>query len=84
MLEATARYVKAKMKDWKESNINLMKEAIQTLKCMTDHCDRVPKRAVFVYSVFLCDKLGDVKVSVAIKELFMTLTDFVTAKFVAS
>lgn len=28
MLEATARYVKAKMKDWKESNINLMKEAI--------------------------------------------------------
>jgi hypothetical protein len=51
---------------------------------MTDHCDRVPKRAVFVYSVFLSDKLGDVKVAVTIKELFMTLTDFVTAKFIAS
>jgi len=51
---------------------------------MTEHCDRIPKRAVFVYSAFLCDKLGDVKVATTIKELLMTLTDFVTAKFVAS
>ena len=28
MVEATAKFVKAKMKDWKESNLVLMKEAI--------------------------------------------------------
>ena len=30
MVEATAKFVKARMKDWKESNINMMKEAIFT------------------------------------------------------
>ena len=29
--EATCRFVKAKCKEWKESNINLMKEAVNTL-----------------------------------------------------
>ena len=28
MVEATAKFIKAKMKDWKESNIVIMKEAI--------------------------------------------------------
>ena len=28
MVEATAKFVKAKMKDWKESNLVMMKEAI--------------------------------------------------------
>jgi hypothetical protein len=83
ILEATARFIKAKMKDWKESNINLMKEAIATLKKMTECCDRLPKRAVWVYSEFLTDKIGDVKFTASVKELLMTLADFVTAKFVA-
>jgi len=71
------------MKDWKESNINLMKEAIATLKKMTECCDRIPKRAVWVYSEFLTDKIGDVKFTALVKELMMILADFVTAKFVA-
>ena len=28
MVEATAKFIKAKMKDWKESNLVLMKEAV--------------------------------------------------------
>jgi len=28
IIEAVVRFVKAKMKDWKESNINLIKESI--------------------------------------------------------
>lgn len=83
MLEATARFIKAKMKDWKESNMNLMKETVETLKKMTEFCERIPKRALWVYGPFLTDKIGDVKFSTTIKELLMTLADFVTAKFVA-
>ena len=30
MVEALAKFIKTKMKDWKESNINLMKESIFT------------------------------------------------------
>lgn len=84
MLEATAKYIKIKMKDWKESNPQLQKESIQLLKCMTEHCDRVPKRAVSVYAPYLCEKLGDVKLVAAVKEVYMILTDFVTAKFIAN
>lgn len=82
ILEATAKFVKAYMKDWKESNINLMKEALATLKSMTT-CDRVPKRAVHAYSTFLCDKIGDIKMTKIVKELLMDLSDFVTPKFIA-
>ena len=28
VIEALAKYVKGKMKDWKESNVNLVKESI--------------------------------------------------------
>jgi hypothetical protein len=49
------------MKDWKESNMNLMKETIATLKIISESCERIPKRALFVYAPFLADKIGDVK-----------------------
>jgi hypothetical protein len=83
MLEALARFIKSKMKDWKESNMNLLKEAVETFKKMTECCERIPKRVLWVYAPFLCDKIGDVKFSTTIKEIFMSLTDFMTAKFVA-
>ena len=83
MVEATCKFIKARMKDWKESNINLMKEAIFTFQTITQHCDRVPKRAVHCYGSFLCDKIGDIKMSAAIKELYLNLSEYVTAKYVS-
>jgi len=50
------------MKDWKESNVNLMKESVFILAAMANSCDRVPKRAVSCYAPFLIDKIGDMKV----------------------
>ena len=32
VIEAVAKFVKSKMKDWKESNINLCKEAVNLMK----------------------------------------------------
>ena len=74
MVEATAKFVKARMKDWKESNLNMMKEAIFTFQAMTAHCERIPKRAVIVYTPFLCEKIGDTKMMGPIKELFIDLS----------
>lgn len=81
MIEAICRFMKAKMKDWKESNMNMIKETVFTLKTIVENCERVPKRALFVCSAFLVDKIGDSKYA-AIKEVFMLMADFVTAKFV--
>lgn len=50
-----------KMKDWKESNINLCKEAVNLMKTIATSCDKVGKRAVVCYMSFLTDKIGDVK-----------------------
>lgn len=83
MVEATAKFIKAKMKDWKESNLVMMKEAILTLLEMTKHCDDIPKRAVAVYTPFLCEKIGDVKMSAIVKETLLNASEFCTAKFVS-
>ena len=83
VVEATAKFVKAKMKDWKESNLNLMKEACFLLLCLSQHCDDIPKRALAVYAPFICDKIGDVKMSATIKEALLNASESATAKFVS-
>ena len=83
MVEATVKFIKARMKDWKESNLNMMKEAIFTFQTIVANCERVPKRAVVVYMPFLSDKIGDIKMSAAIKELLTDLSQFVSAKFIS-
>lgn len=72
------------MKDWKESNMALMKEAVNILVAMATHCERVPKRAVATYAPFLIEKIGDMKVMTQIKEVLLQLTDLVTPKFIAN
>ena len=83
MVEATAKFIKAKMKDWKESNLVMMKEAILLLLEMTKHCEDIPKRAVAVYTPFLCEKIGDVKMSQIVKDTLLNASEFCTAKFVS-
>lgn len=52
--------------------------------CCCNNCDDIPKKAFFVFAPFLCDKIGDVKLSTIIKELIAKIAEFVTAKYVAS
>lgn len=84
LVEATARFIKAKMKDWKESNIQMQKEAVNTLQSCCNNCDDIPKRAFFVFAPFVCDKIGDLKLAAIIKDLMAKIAEFVTSKFVAS
>jgi len=55
---------------FKGSKLNMIKETINTLKTVLENCERVPKRALFVCSAFLIDKIGDSKYA-AIKDVFM-------------
>lgn len=83
MVEATAKFIKARMKDWKESNLNMMKEAIFTFQTLVANCERIPKRAVAVYTPFLCEKIGDIKMMGPTKELLTDLAQFVSAKYIS-
>lgn len=71
------------MKDWKESNMNIIKEAIALFTVISANSDKVSKRTVSVIMPFLSDKIGDVKMMVNVKSLLMALSELVTPKFVA-
>lgn len=61
MMEATSRFVKTMMKDWKESNVNLQKGIVATYLVMARDCDTMSKKSIKTGMEFLVDKLGDVK-----------------------
>jgi hypothetical protein len=71
------------MKDWKESNMNIIKEAIALFITIQQSCEKVGKRSVWIIMPFLTDKLGDVKHVNNIGELLMGLSEIVTPKYVA-
>jgi hypothetical protein len=83
IIEAVVKYTKIKLKDWKESNINLIKESIGLFTTISTSCEKLSKRAVFVMMSFLSDKLGDVKMLNPVSELLLSLSETVTPKYVA-
>ena len=46
MLEAVAKFIKTKMKDWKESNINLQKAIVSIFDCIVKNCENINKRTI--------------------------------------
>jgi len=83
ILEAVAKFVKARMKDWKESNVNLQKAIVAIFNFMALNCERMSKRTLHCAMQFFTDKIGDVKLSAAIKEMLLNCSELVTPKFVA-
>jgi transcriptional regulator len=75
VLEAVAKFVKAKLKDWKESNINLQKAAIAIFAFICKDCAKINKRTVQCGMSFFVDKIGDVKMSVAIKDMLLSASE---------
>ncbi len=71
------------MKDWKESNINLIKETIALFTNISQTCEKINKRAVACVMPFLSDKIGDVKVSTSIQDLLLNLAEILKPKFIA-
>jgi hypothetical protein len=82
-LEGLAKYVKVILKDWKESNVNLIKETIALFTVVATNCSKVNKRTVTCLMPFLSEKMGDVKVMQTTKDLLLALAELVTPKFVA-
>jgi len=70
------------MKDWKESNLNLIKETIALFLVIGQNCDKINKRAVHTMMPFLSDKLGDVKVTNPVQEVLMALAEQMSPKVV--
>jgi hypothetical protein len=74
-LEAVAKFIKARMKDFKESNINLQKGIIDTWNVMATESESMSKRSLQVGMSFFVDKLGDVKLVNLIKEMLLNASE---------
>ena len=83
LLEAIAKFIKTKMKDFKESNVNLLKGTVATYDLMARETQALGKRAMAPAMHFFVDKIGDVKLSAAIKEMLLCAAELVTPKFIA-
>jgi len=81
--EAVAKFIKAKMKDWKESNINLIKETVAFFGTMAQSCDKINKRGVSCAMSFFSEKIGDAKTQNSVHEVLMNLAEIVTPKFIS-
>ena len=82
-IEAAMKHVRAKMKDWKESNMNLIKGALAMMLEVSGNLEKVGKRPVAVICPFLGDKLGDVKYQPTSSEILMNLAERVGPAFIA-
>jgi len=84
-IEAMCRYIKNKaMKDWKESNMNMIKESINSVNFCLESCERVPKRAINIFAPFIVEKIGDTKYQAIIIKLADSAAEFCGSKFVAT
>ena len=83
MCEAIAKFVKAKMKDFKESNINLQKGIVATFNCLGTSCENINKRTMACAMSFFVEKLGDIKLQQLIKDMLLNVSEVVTPKFTA-
>ena len=83
LVEASAKVVRARMKDWKEGNVNLVKGVVTFVTEVARAAPRFPKRGAAVYTPFLSEKLGDVKFKELCSEALLSLSELVTPAFVA-
>ena len=70
------------MKDWKENNINLIKETIQLFTNVLKNSEKINKRSVACLMPFLSEKIGDVKTVQTVHELIILLSEAIGPKFV--
>lgn len=83
-IEAMCRFIKTAMKDWKESNMNMIKESINSLNLCLENCERIPKRAMNLFAPFVVEKIGDTKYQASIIKMADSAAEYCGSKFVAT
>jgi len=78
-----AKFVKARTKDFKVSNVNVLKAIVDIFNFMATSCETMSKRTIQCAMAFFVDKIGDVKLSKAISEMLLNASELVTPRFIS-
>lgn len=82
LIEHSCRFIKIKQKDWKESNMNLVRAALNFMVKVFGSAFKVGQRATNVILPFISDKIGDTKFTALCSEVILILGEKVTPSFV--
>lgn len=80
-LNNTIRFIKIKLKDFKENNVNIIKESILLYEALLD-IEGIQKKHTYYCTKKLIDKWGDAKLKTVISGLFTKIMENQTPKFV--
>lgn len=81
--EATFWFIKIKMKEWKEKNVNIVKAALQCISDIITASEAMSKRAATIIIPFLSESVGDPKYKDTCKENLLSLSELVGPGFVS-
>jgi hypothetical protein len=82
VIEAVIKWLKSNLKEWKDSNMNMIKGSLALISGTSKECDTFSKRTVQVTMPFLIEKNGDIKYSAASQESMLNFAEQVGPKFV--
>eukprot|EP00742_Colponemidia_sp_Colp-10_P006163 GILJ01006597.1.p1 GENE.GILJ01006597.1~~GILJ01006597.1.p1 ORF type:complete len:2140 (-),score=355.52 GILJ01006597.1:90-6284(-) len=82
--EVLVRYIKIKLKDWKESNFQVLKEAFITIGYIASISNAFAKRTAAMVIPGCADKMTDTKIRQAALDCLLSMAEVVTPKFIAN
>lgn len=82
LYEATFWFIKIKMKEWKEKNVNIVKAALQCICDIIKDSQAMSKRAATIIIPFLSESIGDAKYKEMCKESLLSLAELLGPGFV--
>lgn len=83
LFEASFWFIKIKMKEWKEKNVNIVKAALQCISDVIKATECMSKRAATIIIPFLSESIGDAKYKDTCHENLLSLSELVGPGFVA-
>ena len=83
-IDIILRFIKLKLKDYKENNFNIIKEAINVFIALAENCEGFVKKHSYIVVKKLHEKFGDNKLKVAVAELFLIFMQYHGPKYITN
>jgi hypothetical protein len=82
VIDIILRFLKIKLKDFKENNFNVLRESLSVIQCLCESCNNFTKKHCVIIIKKICEKLGDNKLKTNVTTLFMQFMEYHTPKYI--
>jgi cytoskeleton-associated protein 5 len=82
IVDVILKYIKIKLKDYKENNVNILKEALNLIQTICENCKNFAKKHCVIIIKKTCEKFGENKLKTNISTLFLQFMEYHTPKYI--